>query len=602
MPDLHEFYMKGEPGINSNHCDRIIFVFGEPVIGFRPQEFEILPKIGILEGTIQQWLSLFSGIGKSEVLKKLNINNNLAQGIISRSIIIFERTVRLPLKYSNMPNSIISTTDPNILYCIAMCFPSTPLSKSLTLNNNKKLEICLDNIEKFKRCEEMKLYKITSSNTKSSVASERRITAFSKRVGREYSIFQKFNEGIILDRNAIFDATPEVLAQHIARRLRGCTVLDACCGVGGNTIPLSQHCELVVSVELVHERLEIVKHNATIYGLYGRSRESVKIDDLDIVREEGSPNLSCHTRYKLPDSDNLYTFYDTESNIVFICGDILEFCRWYKSKQMKKANLDEKCVNSNGNIQYCKKRRRYIEGEDKVIYNKLENCNGLPQVFIDLPEFDWCFASPPWGGKKYSELEKFSLNYVEEINYSDFFISVSTISRNLALFLPRNTDIAEFCALLSLLDFEAMEIENIIDTRYEYIVGIVIYCVRSDMKRDWYFFGIGLDKITEAIKQQVKFMFEKFCDDIALIKSNVTISKYFEDIIEVLIKSYGISISKYFGLLYERLKYNNFDYTKKTFKRLARFTVTKDFNGLIAINLRKDLPLINKILDYIHFH
>lgn len=79
---------------------------------------------------------------------------------------------------------------------------------------------------------------------------------------QRYRLFSKFDEGIVLDRGRrivlnyfnrlLFDSfqiegwfsvTPEKIARHIAKRCRCDVIVDAFCGVGGNTIQFAFTCE-----------------------------------------------------------------------------------------------------------------------------------------------------------------------------------------------------------------------------------------------------------------------------------------------------------------------------------------------------------------------
>lgn len=54
-----------------------------------------------------------------------------------------------------------------------------------------------------------------------------------------YSLFSRWSAGVVLNETSLFSVTPEIIAKHHARMLRGGTsVLDAFCGCGGNTIHL----------------------------------------------------------------------------------------------------------------------------------------------------------------------------------------------------------------------------------------------------------------------------------------------------------------------------------------------------------------------------
>ncbi|KAJ3417289.1 Trimethylguanosine synthase [Chytridiales sp. JEL 0842] len=82
-----------------------------------------------------------------------------------------------------------------------------------------------------------------------------------------YSLFSLFDSGIKIDHEGWFSVTPELIAEHIAKRCKGMTVIDAFCGVGGNAIQFAIHCKKVIAVDLDPARLACSKHNAEVYGV-----------------------------------------------------------------------------------------------------------------------------------------------------------------------------------------------------------------------------------------------------------------------------------------------------------------------------------------------
>ena len=56
---------------------------------------------------------------------------------------------------------------------------------------------------------------------------------------QRYRLFSKFDQGIWMDREGWFSATPEKIAAHIAERCRCELIVDGFCGVGGNAIQAS---------------------------------------------------------------------------------------------------------------------------------------------------------------------------------------------------------------------------------------------------------------------------------------------------------------------------------------------------------------------------
>ncbi|KAG7235251.1 hypothetical protein INR49_002883, partial [Caranx melampygus] len=89
---------------------------------------------------------------------------------------------------------------------------------------------------------------------------------------QRYRLFSRFDEGIRLDREGWFSVTPERIAEHIALRVEhsfcGCQlVIDAFCGVGGNAIQFALTGKRVMAVDIDPVRLDLARHNATVYGV-----------------------------------------------------------------------------------------------------------------------------------------------------------------------------------------------------------------------------------------------------------------------------------------------------------------------------------------------
>lgn len=61
--------------------------------------------------------------------------------------------------------------------------------------------------------------------------------------------------------------TPQVIAEHIAKRLSCDIVVDPFSGCGGNVIQLAKTCKHVIAIDIDPEKIRMAKHNATIYGV-----------------------------------------------------------------------------------------------------------------------------------------------------------------------------------------------------------------------------------------------------------------------------------------------------------------------------------------------
>uniref|UniRef100_A0A3Q3KMZ9 Trimethylguanosine synthase n=1 Tax=Monopterus albus TaxID=43700 RepID=A0A3Q3KMZ9_MONAL len=92
---------------------------------------------------------------------------------------------------------------------------------------------------------------------------------------QRYRLFSRFDEGIKLDREGWFSVTPERIAEHIAVRVEHSfsdsqLVIDAFCGVGGNTIQFALTGMRVLAIDIDPVRLELARHNAMVYGVADR--------------------------------------------------------------------------------------------------------------------------------------------------------------------------------------------------------------------------------------------------------------------------------------------------------------------------------------------
>lgn len=100
--------------------------------------------------------------------------------------------------------------------------------------------------------------------------SEKRPPKLEKFYAQRYRLFSKYDEGIMMDDESWFSVTPEKIAEHHANKCKGNLVIDAFCGVGGNTIQLAKTCAVVVGIDIDPVKLEYARNNAQIYGVADR--------------------------------------------------------------------------------------------------------------------------------------------------------------------------------------------------------------------------------------------------------------------------------------------------------------------------------------------
>ncbi|XP_049638365.1 trimethylguanosine synthase [Suncus etruscus] len=88
---------------------------------------------------------------------------------------------------------------------------------------------------------------------------------------QRYRLFSRFDDGIKLDREGWFSVTPEKIAEHIADRVSqsfDCdTIVDAFCGVGGNTIQFALTGKRVIAIDIDPAKIDLARNNAEVYGV-----------------------------------------------------------------------------------------------------------------------------------------------------------------------------------------------------------------------------------------------------------------------------------------------------------------------------------------------
>lgn len=125
---------------------------------------------------------------------------------------------------------------------------------------------------------------------------------------QRFLLFSRFNEGIRLDRESWYSVTPEPIARHIAERIERALIrhsaastspsssanqfiiLDGFCGAGGNTIQfaLMPSTALVYAVDIDPRKIELARHNASIYGCLDKI-QFIVADFFEVIQGDRLP-------------------------------------------------------------------------------------------------------------------------------------------------------------------------------------------------------------------------------------------------------------------------------------------------------------------------
>ncbi|CAN3475709.1 trimethylguanosine synthase [Diutina catenulata] len=109
---------------------------------------------------------------------------------------------------------------------------------------------------------------------------------------KRYSLFSRFDEGVYMSSELWYSVTPEAVAKFIARLVyevmypesaaandevvrAPASVIDVCCGGGGNTIQFARYFDRVTAVDINSVNVTCTTHNCAIYGVGDRVQSVV---------------------------------------------------------------------------------------------------------------------------------------------------------------------------------------------------------------------------------------------------------------------------------------------------------------------------------------
>ena len=84
---------------------------------------------------------------------------------------------------------------------------------------------------------------------------------------RRYDLFDRFDQGIELDREGLFSVKPEAVALQVAARLPASSVVDAMCGAGEIAIAAARLGKKVVAIDVDAAKVSMCRNNASVYGV-----------------------------------------------------------------------------------------------------------------------------------------------------------------------------------------------------------------------------------------------------------------------------------------------------------------------------------------------
>ncbi|KAL8954034.1 MAG: hypothetical protein Q9222_000156 [Ikaeria aurantiellina] len=119
---------------------------------------------------------------------------------------------------------------------------------------------------------------------------------YQKYYHQRYSLFSKYDDGILMTDSAWFGVTPEPVANKIAENIAEATpssrsiLIDCFSGVGGNTIAFARsgRWKRIYAIDKDENAIHCAKHNAELYGV-GHQISWFHGDCFDIINSHLTP-------------------------------------------------------------------------------------------------------------------------------------------------------------------------------------------------------------------------------------------------------------------------------------------------------------------------
>ncbi len=195
----------------------------------------------------------------------------------------------------------------------------------------------------------------------------------------------KFSKPVVSDKEGLQLATPEIVAEYIAKRLKTDVIADLGCGIGGQVIFFAKECQKVYAVERNPKKLEYAKQNCRLYSvsnvefiLGDALSQDVKarVSDADIIFSDPARALSEEVR-------TLKSLEPPITRILKLYSDITQDFAFHAPPQMPSERITLDC------------EREYLSLNGQLnrltlYFGALKRCERSAAV---LPEGAWLSSS-----------------------------------------------------------------------------------------------------------------------------------------------------------------------------------------------------------------
>lgn len=208
---------------------------------------------------------------------------------------------------------------------------------------------------------------------------------------KRYLLFSRFDDGVYMLLELWYSVTPEAVAQFTAKLISELvggsgTVVDVCCGGGGNTIQFARYFDRVVAIDINPVNITCTAHNCQVYQV-AANVELITGDWRQLSQQLSQQFHQPQFMFCLPPWGG--TEYNRTADGFDVDAMTPFGLPWLVASLLKHAPSCGVFLPRNSNMAQLQRQAEEYGG-GRVVYLYLDNhCVGLLALYGAICELDW---------------------------------------------------------------------------------------------------------------------------------------------------------------------------------------------------------------------
>lgn len=245
----------------------------------------------------------------------------------------------------------------------------------------------------------------------------------------------------------------------MAERCRSRVILDLFCGAGGNAIQFASTCEKVIAIDIDPVKVELAKHNAAIYGVDDRIHFLVG-DGLEFVKahNEAAKHTTATTSSAAAFSQKWQGLERDQIDVVFLSPPWGGVNYSEASVPTPTASSKQQSTGSPSPLMSSSapKSKSSVAPDTTAAFDSLPVAFSTPNQ-VRAAETEQHQNQPTRSEEAEVEHGYYPLTALQPESGQTLYALASSITPNVAMFLPRHTNLEELAALPTLASAQSQD-------------------------------------------------------------------------------------------------------------------------------------------------